>query len=229
MNRFLLIAVVLLGMNSALAQDTITKKDGSELNVAITEINATSVKYQKNGLSIAFSEALSNILIIKFSNGETMIPNVSSEPVKEVKTTSTLQSGEVIQLSLMQGLSSEDLTSGSSFNLRVMNDVTDKDGNVLVASGAIAIGQVTMAKKRRALGAKGKISFAVNSVKAVDGTSVPLALHVNKDGDSKGALVGILGGLVAWPLLFIKGKAAVVPAGTQLNAMTVSSKEIQIQ
>ena len=46
---------------SSFAQDSIIKKDGSELNVKITEISDTEIKYQKNGLSVSFRLSLKDV------------------------------------------------------------------------------------------------------------------------------------------------------------------------
>ena len=54
------------------SQDQIIKKDGSELNVKITEISDTELKYQREGLTVAFTINLNDVLLVTFSNGERM-------------------------------------------------------------------------------------------------------------------------------------------------------------
>ena len=70
MNKFLLLFYC-IRVNS-FAQDSVIKRDGSELKVKITEITDTQLKYQKDGLSVAFSLDLSEVLLVTFENGERM-------------------------------------------------------------------------------------------------------------------------------------------------------------
>ena len=67
-----LMLLILFFTLGTFAQDQIIKKDGSELKVKITEISDTELKYQKEGMSVAFTINLSEILLVTFSNGERM-------------------------------------------------------------------------------------------------------------------------------------------------------------
>ena len=86
-------------------QDQIIKKDGSELNVKITEISETILKYQKKGLSVAFSIDLSDVLLVTFANGERMTFNV--EVSKKADETILLSAGTRIPVIMTETISSD--------------------------------------------------------------------------------------------------------------------------
>ena len=74
------------------AQDQIIKKDGSELNVQITEISDTTLKYKKQGLTVAFLLDLSEVLLVTFENGERM----TFSDVKSSKKGDIIKEGQII-------------------------------------------------------------------------------------------------------------------------------------
>ena len=76
------------------------------------------------------------------------------------------------------------VNTGEVISLRVQADVTDIDGNVLVKQGTIVNGTITQSVKRKAAGTKGKLSFSVDFIKAVDGQSVPVNLKYDFAGKS---------------------------------------------
>ena len=103
------------------------------------------------------------------------------------------------------------------------------DGNILVKQGTLVNGTITNSVKRKSAGTKGKLSFSVTFVKAVDGQSIPVDLKYDFAGKSKtGVAVGAAVVLAA-PLIFIKGKPAVVKAGTVFNALVVGDKKIKVE
>ena len=214
----------------ATAQDSIIKKDGSELKVKITDISDTQLKYQKPGLSVSFSLDLSEVLLVTFENGERMtFDNVaSSSKSSEIMITS----GTRIPLIMSETISSDKkggrrVNTGEVISLTVQADVTDIDGNVLVKQGTLVNGTITKSEKRKAAGTKGKLGFSVDFVKAVDGQSIPVNLKFDFEGKSKTAVAVAAGAVVAAPLLLIKGKPAVIEAGTVFQALVVGDKKIK--
>ena len=215
------------------AQDQIIKKDGSELKVKITEISDTELKYQKEGMSVAFTINLSEILLVTFSNGERMtFQDVKSK--KENATTSMLSAGTRIPLAMTETISSDrkggrKVNVGDLVNLKVKADVTDIDGNILVEQGTLVTGTISKSDKRKAAGTKGKLSFNVEFVKSIDGQSVPVNLNYSSDGKSKTGVAVGAAAVVALPLLLIKGKPAVIQQGQTFNALVVGDKKIKLK
>tara|TARA_B100000767_G_scaffold263034_1_gene276317 strand:- start:53 stop:745 length:693 start_codon:yes stop_codon:yes gene_type:complete len=226
----LIILLILFLTQITYAQDQIIKKDGSELKVKITEISDTELKYEKEGMSVAFTINLSEILLVTFSNGERM--TFQDVKAKKEKTTAMLTAGTRIPLVMTETISSDrkggrKVNVGELINLKVQADVTDIDGNVLVKQGTLLSGTITVSEKRKAAGTKGKLSFSVEFIKSIDGQSIPVNLNYSSDGKSKlGVAIGAAA-VVALPLLLIKGKPAIIKEGQMFNALIVGDKMIK--
>ena len=233
MKKILFISFILIGFITN-AQDQIIKKDGSELNVQITEISDTTLKYKKAGLSVAFSLDLSEVLLVTFENGERMTFTSEKSSKKDDAKTVLLTAGTRIPVVMTETISSDKkggrkVETGEVISLRVQADVTDIDGNVLVKQGTLVNGTITQSVKRKAAGTKGKLSFSVDFIKSVDGQSVPVNLKFDFAGKSKTGVAVAAGAVVAAPLLLIKGKPAVIKEGQVFNALVVGDKKIKIQ
>jgi len=234
MIKFLKIITVTIFLFSynVYAQDSVIKRDGTEMKVKITDISDTELKYKKQGLSVSFSLDINEVLLVTFENGERMtFENIKS---KSNDSSKLITAGTRIPLVMTESISSDrkggrKVNTGEVITLRVQSDVSDIDGNVLIKQGTLVNGTVTNAVKRKAAGTKGKLSFNVTFVKAVDGQSIPVDLKYEFAGKSKtGVAVGAAVVLAA-PLLLIKGKPAVVKAGTVFNALVVGDKKIKVE
>ncbi len=92
------------------------------------------------------------------------------------------------------------------------------DGEVLIRAGAPMVVRVGHVKKARIAGRKGQLELEAVSVRSVDGQEVFLDGGYDKSGHGRKALSITLAAVVAWPLIFIKGKQAVLDAGTVFDA-----------
>ena len=63
--KILTLTIILLSSN-VFAQDSVIKRDGSEMKVKITDISDSELKYQKPGLSVSFSIDLTDVLLVTF-------------------------------------------------------------------------------------------------------------------------------------------------------------------
>tara|TARA_B100000989_G_C19490858_1_gene449732 strand:+ start:569 stop:1273 length:705 start_codon:yes stop_codon:yes gene_type:complete len=233
MKKLLLLSFMLIGLITN-AQDQIIKKDGSELNVQVTEISDTTLKYKKQGLSVAFSLDLGEVLLVTFENGERMTFANAKSSKKDDTETVLLTAGTRIPVVMTETISSDKkggrkVETGEVIALRVQADVSDIDGNVLVKQGTMVNGTITQSVKRKAAGTKGKLSFSVDFIKSVDGQSVPVNLKFDFAGKSKTGVAVAAGAVVAAPLLLIKGKPAIIKEGQVFNALVVGDKKIKIQ
>lgn len=229
MKKLLLFTLIFLATISVFSQDSIIKKDGSELKVEITEISDSQIKYKKEGLSVEFVINVSDVLLVTFKNGERMTFNVPSS--KEKSKTALLSAGTKIALVMTETISSDrkggrEVKTGEVISLTVQADITDIDGNILVKQGTLVNGTVTQSENRKMAGTKGKLSFSVDFVKAADGQSVPVSLKYDFAGKSKTGVAVGAAAIVAAPLIFIKGKPAIIEAGTVLDALVVGDKNI---
>ena len=137
-----------------------------------------------------------------------------------------LKAGTPIVLETTGAMSSKDVTSGSTVDFKVVSDVK-ADGVVVIPAGTIAKGQVSTVKQA-ALGKGGEITVALNSINAVDGTLVPISGgNASAIGNDKTALA-IICGLCTLIGFIIHGEQAVLPAGTQIQAVVMSNSNITI-
>ena len=215
---------------SSIAQDIVIKNDGSELKVKVTSISETELKYQKDGLAVDFTMNLSNVLMVTFENGERM----TFQNVKKKDDSIILSAGTRIPLEISETISSDDkggrrVGVGDIINLTVQYDISDTNGNTLVTQWTLVTWRINKSERRKAAGTKGKLGFTVSFVKAIDGQSVPVNLQYDSEGKSRtnAAVAGAL--VVAAPLLLVKGKPAIIEAGTVFEAMVVGDKKIQVE
>jgi len=92
------------------------------------------------------------------------------------------------------------------------------DGQVLIQAGAPMLVRVSEVKSAKLAGIKGKLELEAVTVTAVDNTEVELFGGYDKSGHGRKALSITLAAVVAWPLIFIHGKAAILEPGTVFDA-----------
>jgi len=237
MKNLLLITILLCFAFKGFSQDILLKRSGDQLEVKVTEVADDYIKYKKKGFENGpdFKMSTSDIFMLTFENGEKMMFEQSSSNSKkaEEKNFAILSGGTKVPLRMNETISSDKkggrkVSTGEVFSLTVHQDVTDMDGNVLVKQGTQVNGTITNAVKRKAAGTKGKLSFSVDQIKAVDGQSVPVNFKYEFAGKSKTGVAVAAGAVIAAPLLLIKGKPAVVEGGTIFQALVSTDKKINI-
>jgi hypothetical protein len=92
------------------------------------------------------------------------------------------------------------------------------DGEVVVRAGAPMLVRVAAVKSAKLAGIKGKLELEALTVTAADGTELELFGGYDKSGHGRKALSITLAAVVAWPLIFIHGKAAILEPGTVFDA-----------
>lgn len=182
----------------------------TKFDLSTTEL----IKLSKAGVQEAIIAAMRN------PNG----PGIDvSSAAKSVK----LADGEKVRLVLMEDISSSTANQGDRVSLSAAEDL--KVGEViLIAKGATAIGTIAEAKKKGMLGRGGKLTMAMEYVKAVDGQNVRLRASAGREGDDKvgkTVAVAVLAGPFA---LLVKGKDVVSPKGTEYTAYVDEPKDIVI-
>ncbi len=116
---------------------------------------------------------------------------------------------------------------GDFVRARVWRDVI-VDGQIVIKGGTIATTKVASVTNRKIFGIKGKMSLSAVETTTVDGQTVYLSGGYHKEGKSRmGWSLGI-GLLLLWPVLFVPGKAAELPAGTIMDSFTSGSIEVNI-
>lgn len=210
------------------SQDILLKKSGDKIEAKITEVSDDYIKYKKVGMENGpdFKISVSDLFMLTFEGGEKMMFDKKTESDHFM-----LLGGTKVQLRMTETISSDKkggrkVTTGEVISLVVHQDVTDIDGNVLIKQGTVVNGNITNAVKRKAAGTKGKLSFSVSSVRSIDNQSIPVNFKYDFAGKSKTGVAVAAGALVAAPLLLIKGKPAIVEAGTIFEALVSTDRKI---
>jgi len=136
-----------------------------------------------------------------------------------------LQNSTVVVIKTQDQLMSSKLKAGQELTFVVAAPVI-VGGKTLIEAGAVAVGQVQDAKGAQMAGIAGKLTVTVQSVTAVDGSTVQLSGQFISQGDSEvGATVAV--GVILCPLALInQGEEGVIPAGAQIRALTIGNYEI---
>jgi hypothetical protein len=146
-------------------------------------------------------------------------PNVaaSSEPL-------VLHDSTPVRMRLSRNLSSADAKTGDTIDFEVLDDVTVGD-LVVIPRGAVAIGTVTDAEKKKRMARGGKLDVTIDYVRLITGDKVALrGVKETKGGGHTGAMTGaiVATAIVVWPaapfFLFMHGKDTVIPKGTEITA-----------
>ena len=132
-----------------------------------------------------------------------------------------MRGGELIPLYLKESLSSKDISNGTIVRFAVLEDIVGSNGKILISANTPVNGRITEAKKAAWAGQKGKLGIQINSIKAVDGTNIPVFYNAKNEGKSRMAGTIIVGALFLWPILFVKGEQASIDAGTAIIVETL--------
>lgn len=123
---------------------------------------------------------------------------------------------------------SEGVDEGDIVRAHVWRDVY-VDGRVVIEAGTPVFTRVSEMKKARMAGRKGQLELEVLNVQAVDGRDVPLDGGYDKSGRGRMGLSIALAAVVAWPLIFLKGKHAWLEPGTIFDSIVRSPVEVEVE
>jgi hypothetical protein len=152
------------------------------------------------------------------------VPTLSFGKTKEI----VLPAGTLIYVELTEEVSSKHANFGEMYKARVWKDIVE-DGHTIIEKGTLTTLKVSYVKKAKMLGAKGKIKLKAISTESVDKKEITLTGGYHEKGKSKAALVTTLALLVAWPLLFIHGKNAVLQEGALIDVYTEKKEIIKVE
>jgi hypothetical protein len=144
-----------------------------------------------------------------------------------VPTEVTIPDGTEITVTTIEEISSKRAKTGDSVTFRIEEDVII-DRKVVIKSGSLAKGVVADAKSSGHLGKSGRLSMRVESTTAVDGQRIKLrSVQSSEGGGNLGATVAV--SVLVSPLgLLIKGKNAVVKAGTPIKTYVDGQMKIVV-
>lgn len=154
---------------------------------------------------------------------------VSWLPVAAIADTVTVPFGTTVFCELDEQVTSKkkETSEGDLVRAHVWKDVW-VDGRLVIEAGTPVYTRVSEVKKAKFAGIKGKLELESLNVQAVDGRDVPLDGGYDKSGRGRMGLSIALAAVVAWPLVFIKGKQAILEPGTIFDAMVRGPVDITV-
>jgi len=133
-----------------------------------------------------------------------------------------------VTIRINEDVSSKTKSSGSSVQASVAMDVVI-DGKIVIKAGAPCNAIVTSASKAGIVGGPGRILVTIQSVTAVDGSSVALTGATQEMEGKSQVVTAVLVTVLCCILgLLIKGKEGVIPSGTQVTGYTASQMQIKL-
>lgn len=134
----------------------------------------------------------------------------------------------VINVELLEELTSKTNHVGDEVKLKTLDNIIINDV-VVVPTGSMVSSKVTKCTSSGLFGRAGKLEFAINSVKSINGIEIPLQYtDLREAGSDDGAIavfaaVSIIGGI------FMKGKNVSFPAGTKMAAKVVADTDLNVK
>jgi hypothetical protein len=134
-----------------------------------------------------------------------------------------LPDGTAVRLRFVRTVVSSQVIAGETVNLQVVQEVRVGDFVAIPEHGP-AKATVILAQAKRAMGRGGNLEMKIDTVRLANGESASLrTIKDVKGGEHKGEVVGgmVVAGLLFLPAapfaLFLEGKNAVVPEGTEMT------------
>lgn len=198
---------------------------GHVSNKSITErITALETEFYGKPSSGTLQKRMNALAVSAYGNSDTKTPLVST----------TIPADTLIKIKLVTPLNSDTTKAGEKVQFQSAEDII-YNGRLIIAAGSPGEGIVTKVKGAQNFGRNGEISVNFQQIQAFDGTIVPTVLGDKAKTEIKnlamaaGASVagmallgpiGIVGGI------FVQGKDADLPAGTELYIQTQQEANI---
>jgi hypothetical protein len=138
-----------------------------------------------------------------------------------------IPAGTPLTVAIDEDLSSASVNQGQQVQFHLPADYSEF-GHVLIASGTTVRGTVAHVARRSAGGNPGTVTVSVTSVRAVDGTRIPLRGTTKVSGKNRQGQAAALGVLTFGIGATKKGLSAVIPAGTQFSVFTDAKRTIVV-
>jgi len=170
--------------------------------------------YLKSGEKVG-AEPVTVTLYPSRQQSESVSPTASvSSQIKQV----TLAEGTPVLLATTEKMVSGRVAEGSTVRYKILRDIVDSDGNIVIPYGGFAQGRVTRSRRRGMFGKAGQLEFTVDSVDAVDGTRVPLRAQQEAAGKGNKNEVIVSTLLLSVLAVFVHGRDVEIPEGTEITA-----------
>ena len=138
-----------------------------------------------------------------------------------------IPAGTPLAVAIDEDLSSASVNQGQRVSFHLVSDYSSF-GHVLISAGTRVRGTVAHVARRSAGGKPGTVTVQVTSVRAVDGTIVPLRGTTKASGKNRQGQAAALGVLTLGIGATKKGLSAVIPSGTQFTVFTDVKRTIVV-
>ena len=138
-----------------------------------------------------------------------------------------IPAGTPLTVAIDEDLSSASVNQGQQVAFHLPADYSEF-GHVLIAQGTPVRGTVAHVARRSAGGNPGAVTVTVTSVRAIDGTRIPLRGTTKVVGKNRQGQAAALGVLTFGIGATKKGLSAVIPAGTQFTVFTDAKRTIVV-
>ena len=122
-----------------------------------------------------------------------------------------IKRGTEVLIRAAEKIKSNKVTSGQTIRFVVERAVKNENGFTLIERGAFAYGKITKATSAGIVGAKGSLSFSIDSVEGFNGQIIPLTGHQDNEGSSSTGVVAVTALVMPLALLFRGSNAVIDP------------------
>jgi murein DD-endopeptidase MepM/ murein hydrolase activator NlpD len=131
-------------------------------------------------------------------------------PAPEYSRTASLQPGKVIEVEILETLSSRTHRLGDTFSGRLVQDLRAEDGTLVVAAGAEVVGEITEVTPLKKVGGQASLGIEFTSIEVAPGESVAISASflergVDKSKDKKKIIGATIAGAILGRVLGGKG------------------------
>lgn len=138
-----------------------------------------------------------------------------------------IPAGTPLTVAIDQDLSSASVNAGQAITFHLTSDFSEF-GHTLISSGTPVHGTVVHVARRSAGGNPGALTIEVNSVRAVDGTNIPLRGTTKTVGKKRQGQAAALGLLTLGIGATKKGLSANIASGTQYTVFTDTKRTVVV-
>jgi hypothetical protein len=138
-----------------------------------------------------------------------------------------LPAGTPIVISFDSAITPLTHSLGQRVSLRVAEPVK-VDGKTVIEAGAVVVAEISRSQKKGAVGKPAVIGISLLSVTTVDGSSIAISGQKVVEGENKQTTSLVVTIICCVLGLIMKGGDAEIPAGTQVNAATITNAEIAV-
>lgn len=168
-------------------------------------------------------QSLMVVLILALFSGH-IYATASARPQDEI----VLAEGTELKVVTTEEITSKAAKPNDPVRFTVVEDLVI-NGQVIVRTGAAAVGSVVNAEKGGYMGNSGKLAIQVESTTTTDGKPLKLRAAKGREGDDKTTSTFALASVISPLFLFRRGGEAKIAAATPLTVYVAEEKRFRVE